>query len=203
MAKVILSEEQIDEYWSFLQPSRPAMLTTLNKDGTINVAPFGWNMPVSANPPRVSVALVNSPPNRTLTNIRREKEFVLNIPTMQVADKLVQASYQHPSDVSKFSVIGFQRLESRVIQTPGIAECRASLECRLFKEVDVGDHTLILGDVKVVSFEEEDYTKDLTLKIDQAWPVIHLDQYRKNGGQVHSFVKTAGLHNIFVPYNDR
>jgi flavin reductase (DIM6/NTAB) family NADH-FMN oxidoreductase RutF len=201
--KAMLSEERLDECWAFLQPSRPAMVTTINEDGTTNVAPFGWNMPVSASPPRVSVALVNSPPNRTLTNIRREGEFVLNIPTIQVADKLVQSSYKHQKDVSKFKAVGFQPLESRVIRTPGIVECRASLECSFYKEIEVGDHTLVLGDVKAVSFEENDYTEDLTLKINQAWPIIHLTQSKQNGGQVHSFVGQGGLHNIFVPYNDR
>lgn len=156
------------------------MLTTLNEDGSVNVAPFGWNMPVSANPPRVAVALVNSPPNNTLTNILREKEFVLNVPTMQVADRLVRASYQHPKGVSKFTAVGFGRLESRSIRTPGIAECRASLECRLYTAVDAGDHTLVLGDVITATFEDEDFTPELMLKADTAWPVIHLDQYRKS-----------------------
>jgi flavin reductase (DIM6/NTAB) family NADH-FMN oxidoreductase RutF len=203
LMKVILSEERMGECWAFLQPSRPAMITTLNDDGTTNVAPFGWNMPVSANPPRVSVALVNSPPNRTLRNIHREKEFVLNIPTMKVAAKLVQSSYQHSKEVNKFTAVGFQSLESRFIRTPGIAECRASLECVFYKEIEAGDHTLIIGDVKAVTFEEDDYTEDFTLNINQAWPIIHLDQYKERGGQVHSFIGPEGLHNIFVPYNDR
>lgn len=201
--KVLLTEERINNAWALLQPSRPAMVTTLNEDGSINVAPFGWNMPVSANPPRVSVALVNSPPNRTLVNIMREKEFVLNVPTMEVAAKLVKSSYQHHKGVSKFTEVGFKALEPRTIRTPGIAECRASLECSLYSLVDAGDHTLVLGDIIAAHYEENDFTNDLTLKVEQAWPLIHLDQYRQDGGQVHSFLVSGGLKNIFVPYNER
>ena len=203
MAKTLLTPERLGDHWNFLQPSRPALVTTRNADGSVNVAPFGWNMPVSANPPRVCIALVNSPPNHTLTNILREREFVLNVPTMQVADKLVRASYQHPQGVSKLTAIGFQRLESRVVRTPGVAECRASLECRLHETVPAGDHTLVLGDVVAAAYETDDFTETLMLKADQAWPVIHLDQYKQPQGQVHIFLVPAGLQAINVPYNPR
>lgn len=203
MAKSPLPPERLSDHWNLLQPSRPALLTTLNADGSVNVAPFGWNMPVSANPPRVAVALVNSPPNLTLTNILREREFVLNVPTMQVAEKLVRASYHHPRGVSKFTAIGFGRLEPSVVRTPGIAECRASLECRLHSHVVAGDHTLVLGDVMAAVYEAADFTEAMMLKVDQAWPVIHLDQYKHAGGQVHLFLAPAGIQELDVPYNPR
>lgn len=203
MAKTALPPERLSEHWAFLQPSRPAMLTTLNPDGSLNVAPFGWNMPASANPPRVVIALVNSPPNKTLTNILREQEFVLNVPTMAIADRMVAASYQHAPGVSKFAAIGFEPLPSRQIRTAGIAECRASLECRLFTSVNTGDHTLVLGDVLAATFEGEDYTPELMLKADTAWPVIHLDQYKRSGGQIHIFLVPAGLREIDVAYTAR
>lgn len=203
MAKIALEPERIKEHWAFLQPSRPVMLTTLNADGSINVAPFGWNMSVSANPPRVAVALVNSPPNKTLTNSLREREFVLNVPTMALADRLVKASYQHPAGVSKFDASGFMPHPSGQVRTPGIAGCRASLECRLFTHVLAGDHTLVLGDVLAVTYEQEDFTSELMLKAEQAWPVLHLDQYRREGGQVHIFLAPGTTWSIDVPYNKR
>lgn len=203
MGKEKWPQERINDYWYLLQPNLPVMITSRNKDNGINVAPFGWNKPVSVDPPRLSVALVNSPPNQTLTNIVREKEFMVNVPTLQIAEKLVKASYQHPKGISKFDAIGFQIFEPLNIRTPGIAECRANIECRLFTTLNAGDHTLVLGDVVAVTFETDDYTEGGVLKMDKVWPALHLDQNKQDGGQVHSFVIREGTKDVFVPYNKR
>lgn len=200
MAKVNLPDERLGDSYLFLQPSRPCMITTFNPNGTLNVAPFGWNMPVSVTPARVAVALVNQPKNHTLQNIEREGEYVLNKPVMAIAERLVQCSYFHPEGVSKFEQAGFTPQPSQVIRTPGVAECRAQLECRVHQFVNCGDHTLVIGDVVAATYEDRDFSQNLTLKVDEAWPVIHHGQYKQEQGQVHLFVVPAGYRAVEVNY---
>lgn len=200
MAKVPVPEERLSQSYLLLQPSRPCMITTFNPDGSLNAAPFGWNMPVSANPPRVAVALVNRPKNHTLRNIEREGEFVLNKPVLAIADRLIQCSYFHPEGMSKFDCAGFTPQRSHVIRTPGIAECRAHLECRLHNLVDCGDHTLVVADVVAATYDDQDFDADLVLRADTAWPVLHHDQRKVEGGQVHTFLVPAGYRTLRVDY---
>ncbi|MBA1336563.1 MAG: hypothetical protein HPY66_2998 [Firmicutes bacterium] len=199
--KTDILAERIHDSVFLLQPSRPILCTTKNEDGSDHVAPFSWVNPVSHKPPRLALALLNSPRKQhSLENIERTGEFVINIPSLDFADKLVECSYKTKSGENKFERSGFKRLESLKVQPPGILECKAHLECKLYSRVVTGDHTLLIADIVHARYDGEAYSPNLMIKLDKFSPAIHVLNYNLEESQIHVFLKPGGAHVTEVPY---
>lgn len=197
-----VSEERMFESLTLLQPSKAVMVTTLNDDGSINVAPFGWAMPVSFHPPVLGLALLNYPKKQhTLVNVEREGEFVLNLPSLDLAEVLVKTSYRlWPEGKNKFEEAGLTRKESLKIRTPGFVEARAQLECVVSDIVVPGDHKLLIAKIVAATYNAELYGPNLLLRLDKAKPALHMEQWALGTSQVHMFLDPLGARVVDVPY---
>jgi flavin reductase (DIM6/NTAB) family NADH-FMN oxidoreductase RutF len=71
--------EEIDNKnaYRILAPRPTIIVTTVNKGGEVNAAPFSFTMPVSMNPPLIAFASVTT--HHTYRNIKETGEFVVNI----------------------------------------------------------------------------------------------------------------------------
>jgi flavin reductase (DIM6/NTAB) family NADH-FMN oxidoreductase RutF len=204
--KVDLLEDKLCESIFLLQPTRPILCSTKNEDGTDHVAPFSWINPVSYKPPRVALALLNSPKKQhSLENIERTGEFVVNIPTLDIADQMVGCSFKTKFGENKFDRSGFERLKSVKVTPPCIAECKAHLECKLYTTVNAGDHTLLVADVVHASYDNEVYSENLLIKLDKFKPAIHVLNYNLENSQIHIFLNPAGSHvtEVFYPKKEK
>lgn len=199
--KVDIPSERLYDSVLLLQPTRPILCTTKNEDGSDHVSTFSWINPVSHKPPRVTLALLNSPRKQhSLENIVRTGEFVVNIPDLQITDTLVGCSYKCKFGENKFERAGFKRLPSAKVQPPGVAECKAHLECKLYSKMDAGDHTLLIADVVHARYDNEAYSSNLLIKLDKFTPVIHVFQYNLEDGQLHVFMAPSGAHVTEISY---
>lgn len=72
--------EEIDNKSAYriLAPRPTIIVTTVNRKGEVNAAPFSFTMPVSMDPPLIAFASVTS--HHTYKNIKETGEFVVNIP---------------------------------------------------------------------------------------------------------------------------
>ena len=184
-----------------LQPSRPILCTTKNEDGSDHVAPFSWINPASHKPPRIALALVNSPKKQhSLDNIERTGEFVVNIPGLELADKLVECSYSTKFGENKFERSGFTRLPSAIIEAPGIKECRAHLECKVINSVNAGDHTLLIADIVNAQYDEDAFGNNLLVRLENFTPTVHVADYCLKDSQMHIFLAPSRAHVAEVPY---
>ncbi|MHB1415255.1 MAG: flavin reductase family protein [Chloroflexota bacterium] len=201
MPKTYLPDDGLHNAIYLMQPSRPVLVTTRNADGSVNVAPFSWVAPVSMCPPMVALALLTRPRKQhTLTNIERGSTFVVNLPNLDIAARMVRTSYRFPAGTDKFAEADFHTEPSRVAEVPGVAECRSHVECRAAQFVPTGDHTLVIADVVAASYDSDLFDENFLLRVDRVSPCIHLRQSRDRAGQTHIFLEAAGLHSIEVPY---
>jgi len=192
-----------------LHPSRPILCTTLNEDGSNHVAPFSWINPVSYKPPMISLALLSSPNKQhSLVNIERTKEFIINLPDLDLAEQLVLASYETWKGENKFERSGFTAIPPKKVNPVAIKECRAHLECKAFRIETVGDHALILADVVAAYHDEDAYTENLMINLKNFSPMVHLqnfngdpkDAWNLYPGQLHVFMNPGGAYAADVPY---
>jgi len=169
-----------------LQPSRPVLCTTVDPDGSDHIAPFGWCMPVSQKPPVLAVAIHHSPEkSKSLENIERTGEFVINLPHSGLAEETIRTAFPKDGTLHKFNFSMFTRQESRIVTPVGIKECVASLECKLAEVQYIGDHALIIGNVVFATFEPLAY-KGMAWNVEHFQPLIHLGHRSyKDGTQVH------------------
>lgn len=200
--KTPLSAEDLWSCITFFRPTRPVLVTTRNRDGTVHVAPFAWCAPISAMPPMVSLALLTTPRKQhSLVNIEREKQFVVNLPGHDLSADLVRASYRYPAGVYKRGVLGFEYSPSQRLDVLSIKRCRAFLECRLNTSHLTGDHTLLVADVVAASYAPERYQEGFIPDVEAYPPCLHLGQISSPEGQLHSFMVDGRIEALDVPFN--
>jgi flavin reductase (DIM6/NTAB) family NADH-FMN oxidoreductase RutF len=123
------------------------LVTTCNKDGTTNIAPKCWASMVASNPPHVAFNCNRG--HGTARNILRSREFVVNIPGVELAEKVWRIpGLPHPRSVED---AGFTALPANKVTPPRIAECRAYLECTLVEQKKFGDEVWLLARVVAAS----------------------------------------------------
>ena len=199
-----LKKNEIHKSLILLQPGMPFLVTTLNKDNSINIAPFSWGNPISQYPPMMSLALLNKPQKQdSLQNIERTGELVFNLVDISIAKRVIEASYEYSENVNKFVELNFKSVSSQKIKTPGISEARAHIECKVKFLKETGDHMLIVSEIVAASFNEEYYSGNLLIDLRKTKPLIHLEQYTREDGQVHVFIDTAGCKVLDVPYKKK
>lgn len=196
-----MNSQELNKSIFLLQPSRPILCTTKNEDGSDHVAPFSWINPVSFNPPRISLALLTNPKKRkSLVNIERTGEFVINMPDMRIADKMIEASYSTKFGENKFVRSGFTGEEASSVEPKIISECQAHLECRVLEILEPGDHKLIIADVVNASYDQDAFGLDLHINTQNFQPVIHMNDYCLEGSQLHLMANIQGTVALNVPY---
>ncbi len=199
--KTGVPESELESSVFLLQPGRAILCTTKNGDGSNHVAPFSWINPVSHKPPRVALALLNHPKKQhSLENIERTGEFVINMPGLELAEKLVESSFLTLEGENKFVRSGFTPLPSIKVEPPGIDECKAHLECKVISSINTGDHTLLIADVLCAHYDVDAYGPSLSINTEKFQPALHLFNYNLDKSQVHIFLKSSSSYTIEVPY---
>jgi len=128
-------------------PRPIAFVSTVSKTGVDNCAPFSYSMGVSSHPMilAVSIGERDGRPKDTARNILDTREFVVNIVTESIAEKMNIASGDYAADVSEYDEASLTRAPSEVVRPPRIAESPVNFECRLVRAVRVADNTVFFG----------------------------------------------------------
>ena len=139
---------------STLVTPRPiAWVTTLGPDGVVNAAPFSFFNVLGDDPPIVGFCpgdRDDGTPKDTALNIRLSHEFVVNLVDESVAEAMNLTASSLPYGESEISRVGLTTLPSSVVAPPRIAEAPASLECKEWGTLQIGNNRLIIGLVKRV-----------------------------------------------------
>lgn len=203
ISKVVLPYERLSDCVAFFRPTRPPLVTTLNTDGSANVAPFAWCSAISWKPPMVALALLSSPRRQhSLDNIERQGEFVVNFPSLDIVEDLVRASFHYPVHERKTEYLGLQFRPAQVVAVLWLEGCRAHIECRLSTSLVTGDHTLIIADVVAAAYDPSVYDERYMLQVDRCMPVLHLGQRKLPDRQIHTFLAGLQVKTVEVAYED-
>jgi len=148
------------KYAAKLTPRAPLLVTTIDeKSGGANVAPYGWVTQISQNPPLILFATRKS--HRTYKNVTKVREFVLNLPSSEIVDKVWITAQRFPPTTSKIEEAGLTTVKARKVRPPRIAECDAHIECVVEKIFTrIGDHALVIGRVIACSANEGVFEDD-------------------------------------------
>ena len=189
------------DFIPLMGPSRPVLVTSRFRDGKINVAPFSWCIPVSQKPPLLALALLTTPRRqRSLINIVRDIEFVVNVPGPELAERMVEASYWYPKGVNKLEFLEFKTAPAQVVGVPVLTECRAHVECRLVQTIPTGDHTTLIAEVVAAAYDPELFGPGYLLNMGMTSPLLHLRHFNTADGQVHVFYTGSQSCTANVPF---
>lgn len=157
-----LEKEYADRAYAILtnlvMPRPIAWVTTIDGNGIVNAAPFSFFNALGANPPIVGFCPGDRPdgtPKDTALNIRENHEFVVNLVDEPLADAMSQTAASLPHGVSELAGAGLSTAPSSVVKPPRIAASPASLECREWGTLQIGENRLIIGLVKRLHIRDE------------------------------------------------
>jgi flavin reductase (DIM6/NTAB) family NADH-FMN oxidoreductase RutF len=141
---------------ALVAPRPIGWITSIDREGRLNLAPFSYFNAFSADPPIVGFAPnahANGGSKDTLRNVEAIPEFTASIVSANLARQMNETSRQLPYGENELIAAGLTAVASKFVRTPRVGEARAALECRVFEIVALpagsdgrGSH-LVLGEV--------------------------------------------------------
>jgi flavin reductase (DIM6/NTAB) family NADH-FMN oxidoreductase RutF len=115
-----------------LMESGPVVLVTTHGGGKSNIMTISWTMVVDFTP---MFAMTTGPWNHSYAALRKSRECVISIPTVDLIDKVVGIGTCSGADTDKFEKFGLTPMKARIVTPPLIRECLANIECRVVEIV--------------------------------------------------------------------
>jgi flavin reductase (DIM6/NTAB) family NADH-FMN oxidoreductase RutF len=136
-------------------PRPIAFISTLNENGSVNVAPYSFFNGVSSKPMAVMFSIgfkPNGTKKDTLLNIERSKEFVVNTVGEWMAEPMNFCSVDLPYGESELERAGLTPISSDIVSPPRVKEAPVHFECRLLSltqvgKAEAGASTVVIGEV--------------------------------------------------------
>ena len=114
--------------YGLLEPGPVLLLSTAHK-GRANVMAMSWHTMIEFEPPLIGCVV--SANDFSFTALKATRQCVLNIPTQELAKKVVACGNSSGRETDKFAAFGLTPVTATQVDAPLIDECYASLECRV------------------------------------------------------------------------
>ena len=144
-------------------PRPIALVSTMDRNGAANLAPFSFFAGVGSNPPTVlfcptvRAAVQGAPGTRpeirkdTLRNVEETGEFVINVVSEELAAPANIAASEVAPEVDEFQLAGLATVPSEVVRPARVDGSPAQMECRLLQVIYTGrapgSGVIVLGEV--------------------------------------------------------
>ena len=125
-----------------LLESGPVVMVSSRCGGRNNIMTMSWHTMIDFNPPLVGCVI--SDRNHTFKMVKSSGECVINIPTLELAEKAVACGNISGTKTDKFVKFGLTPAKGSAVAAPLIRECYASLECRLHDARMAGKYNLLI-----------------------------------------------------------
>ena len=140
-------------------PRPIALVSTVDREGVANLAPFSFFCGVGSVPPtllfcpalRAGRTTDRAPRKDTLLNVEETGEFVVNVVSESIAAAANATAADVPPEVDEFQLSGLTALPGAVVRAPRVAESPAQMECKLLQVIYTshkpGGGVIVLGEI--------------------------------------------------------
>ncbi len=143
-------------------PRPIAWVSTLNREGARNLAPFSFFNVVCPQPPTLvfcpMIRGTDAAPKDTLRNIRDTGEFVVNVVTEANVEAANISSTEFPAEIDEFVAARVAAVPSVIVRPPRVAESPVAFECRLNQIVTISEETgggsLVIGTIVHIHIDD-------------------------------------------------
>jgi flavin reductase (DIM6/NTAB) family NADH-FMN oxidoreductase RutF len=111
-----------------LMESGPVVLVTTRDGQKDNIMTISWTMVVDFTP---VFAITTGEWNHSYAALRKNRECVIAIPTVEMLDKAVGIGTCSGTDTDKFARFKLTPLKGKHVKAPLIKECLANMECKV------------------------------------------------------------------------
>lgn len=134
----------VAEIRRFLEPGPIFLVSSAWKDET-DIMTMGWHMVMGFRPSLIGCYIWDA--NHSHELIRKSKQCVFNIPTIDLADTVVKIGNCSGRRVDKFANFELTAEPAKKVNAPLIKECFANFECRLFETRMIKNYNLFIFEV--------------------------------------------------------
>ena len=148
-----------DPFKALVAPRPIGWISSLNRQGQVNLAPYSYFNAVS-NDPHV-VVFGSQGRKDSQRNIEETGEFVCNLATWGLREAMNQTSAMVASEVDEMALAGLEPAPSRMVGPPRVAASPVALECRYMQTVHLpvkpgfGENSVIFGEVVGIHIADE------------------------------------------------
>ena len=144
-------------------PIRPVYLLSTEHEGKKNIITIGMFAFFSGKPTLVGAGI--APSRYSYELIRQSKEYVVNAVDENLVEAVRICGQKSGREVDKFELAKLTPEKGLKVNAPLIKESPVSIECKVVKEVEVGDHVWFIGEVLAVHVREDyDWDNGLLFK---------------------------------------
>lgn len=148
-----------DPFNAIVGPRPIGWIATQSAAGVLNLAPYSFFNAFNYTPPIVGFASIGH--KDTLRNVEETGEFVWNLSTRTLAERMNQTSASVPPEVDEFALAGLTPLACALVRPPRVQQSPVSFECRHTQTLQLQGADgvavptwLVLGEVVAVHIDQ-------------------------------------------------
>jgi len=113
-----------------------------------NLITVAWCGTVASDPPQLAISVRRE--RYSFAPIMETKEFTVNLPDTGMVTALDHCGVISGRDADKFALHQLTPVPGTRIAAPTVGEAPLSLECKVVKSLDLGSHTMFIGEILAV-----------------------------------------------------
>jgi flavin reductase (DIM6/NTAB) family NADH-FMN oxidoreductase RutF len=133
-------------------PIRPVYLLSTGHKRKKNIITIGMFAYFSGKPSLVGVGI--APSRYSFDLIRQSGEYVVNVVDEKLTEAVRICGEKSGREVDKFKLAKLTPEKGIKVKAPCIKESPVSIECKVLKEVETGDHVWFVGEVLATRVRE-------------------------------------------------
>ena len=159
---------------------------TYDSEGKPNVMTIAWGGICCSKPQSVNISLRKT--TYSYNNIMMKKAFTINIPSENHVKESDYFGIATGSKTNKFTDTGLTPIKSDLVDAPYIKDFPLVLECKMTNNLEIGTHTLFVGEIVDVKADESVLGEQMLPDINKVLPVLFAPEVRT----YHGIGKTLG-----------
>ena len=172
-----------DPLQSCVLPRPIAWISSLSREGVVNLAPYSYFNLVCRFPPMLMFSSNGRLDAKdTLRNCEDTGEFVVNVATFDNRQKIAATGASMPREVDEMAAVGLTPAASSVVAAPGVAESPIRMECKTHQVVELPcedpayRNAMVVGTVVGVHIDDEILREGL-IDLDKLRPLGRLGYF--------------------------
>lgn len=122
-----MKKMRLSKAFTLMEPG-PVVFVTTNDGRKNNIMTISWTMVLDFTP---IFAITTGPWNYSYAALRKSRECVIAIPTIDLIDQVVAVGTCSGADTDKFEKLGLTPVTGSRVRPPLIKECVANIECKV------------------------------------------------------------------------
>lgn len=130
----------------------PAVMVSCGDMDNSNILTIGWTGIINSDPPMTYISVRTSRMSHGM--IEKNREFVINLASADLAKALDYCGVKSGADVDKFDRLGLTREAADKVSAPMIKESPVNIECKVKEVMRLPSHDMFIAEIVAVHIDD-------------------------------------------------